>query len=152
MLVDEQQNGGPTTSASELSSDGHGEASASLRTTDGQGVIDEKPPSLEGDDAHLEEAIADGDVQPAPFPIVGIGASAGGLEALQAMVRRLRPDNMAYIVVQHLSPVHESLLAELLGRASELPVLTVTDGQKAEPGSIYVVPANADMTIRQGVL
>jgi two-component system CheB/CheR fusion protein len=88
----------------------------------------------------------------ARFPIVGIGASAGGLEALQAIMRRIRPDRMAFVVVQHLSPVHESLLTELLGRCTEMPVSTVEDGQRVEPAHVYVLPANADILVREGVL
>lgn len=84
------------------------------------------------------------------FPIVGIGASAGGLEALQAMLGKLKRDNMSFVVVQHLSPVHESLLSELLGRATRIRVSTIQDGEVPKCNRIYVMPANADLEIRGG--
>src|SRR5713101_6862353 len=66
------------------------------------------------------------------FLVVGIGASAGGLEALEALIRHLKCDNMAFVVVQHLARTHESALPALLARASKLPVATATNGTKVE--------------------
>jgi CheB methylesterase len=61
--------------------------------------------------------------------VVGLGASAGGLEALERFLQRVSPDSgLAYVVVQHLSPEHESSLADILSRATKLPVVTVTEG------------------------
>src|SRR5262249_37080991 len=77
---------------------------------------------------------------PAKFPIVGIGASAGGLEALEALTRRLASDGMAYIVLQHLAPGHESILTEILARGTSLRVVTVHDGIVVKPSIIYVAP------------
>jgi two-component system CheB/CheR fusion protein len=77
----------------------------------------------------------------ASFPIVGVGASAGGLEAISQLLEHLPPDcGMALVVVQHLAPAHESILAELLGHKSPLPVSEVTDGVAVEVDHVYVIP------------
>src|SRR5215471_5739704 len=92
-------------------------------------------------------------VQSRTFPIVGIGASAGGLEAFRQLLEHLPTDTgMAFIVVQHLDPRHESILAELLSRTTRMPVSEVTDGMRVEPDHVFVIPRNTNMTIRQGVL
>jgi len=84
-------------------------------------------------------------------PVVGIGASAGGLEAFSQLLRELPPDTgMAFALIQHLDPKHESQLAEVLSRTTAMPVNTVTGGQRAEPDHVYVIPPNADMTIGGG--
>src|SRR5690242_12964083 len=78
--------------------------------------------------------------------VVGIGASAGGLEALERFLQRVPPDSgLAYVVVQHLSPEHESSLAEILARATKLPVVTVTDGQRVDRDHVYVIPPGAGL-------
>jgi two-component system CheB/CheR fusion protein len=87
---------------------------------------------------------------PLDFPVVGIGASAGGLEALQAMVRRLTNDSMCFVVVQHLSPLHESLLTEILGRSTAMQVTTVQDGETPQRNRIYVAPASAELEMKGG--
>ena len=87
------------------------------------------------------------------FPIVGVGASAGGLEAFSALVSHLpESTSMAFVFVQHLDPSHSSGLVEILSRKTKVPVREVTDGLKVEPNRIYVIPANADMIIRDGTL
>ncbi len=87
------------------------------------------------------------------FPIVGIGASAGGVEALGAFFRAMPADNgMAFVVVTHLPPNRDSLLAEILGRATEMPVVNAHDGQIVEAQHVYVLPASAILTIRDGRL
>ncbi len=87
------------------------------------------------------------------FPVVGIGASAGGLEALEQFLRRVPvPSTMGFVIVQHLDPTHTGMLAELLQRASALPVVQVTDRTRVEPGHVYVIPPNKDMSIVHGVL
>lgn len=63
--------------------------------------------------------------EPVRFPIVGIGASAGGLEALEALTKQLVANGMAFVVHQHLAPGHESALTDILGRGAGLPVVTV---------------------------
>jgi chemotaxis response regulator CheB len=87
------------------------------------------------------------------FPIVGIGASAGGLEALQRLFEHVPHDGgMAYVVVQHLSPDFKSLMEELLGRHTSLPVRRVVDGVRVEPGVVYLIPPNTDMILANGLL
>ncbi|MGA7413482.1 MAG: chemotaxis protein CheB, partial [Bryobacteraceae bacterium] len=87
------------------------------------------------------------------FPIVGIGASAGGFEAFAEMLNALPVDTgMAFVLIQHLDPTHESMLAHLLARKSKLPVNQVTDGMVVEPDHVYVIPPNAQMGIRNGSL
>ena len=84
---------------------------------------------------------------------VGIGASAGGLEALRELVRNLSPDIGAiYVVLQHMSPQHKSLLTELVGRETPLNVYEITDGMTPECDSIYIGPPNHDVIVRAGRL
>ncbi len=82
------------------------------------------------------------------FPIAGIGASAGGLEAFTALITALVPDSgMAFVVVSHLDPVHPSALAEILARSTRIPVTDIVDGQAIAPNTIYVLPPGQDVTI-----
>jgi len=88
-----------------------------------------------------------------PFPIVGIGASAGGLEAFSQLLEHLPPDTgMGLVLVQHLDPSHSSALTELLGRTTRLPVTEVKNGTVVEPNHVYVIPPNVNMFISRGVL
>ncbi|MGO9094030.1 MAG: chemotaxis protein CheB [Bryobacteraceae bacterium] len=88
-----------------------------------------------------------------PFPVVGIGASAGGLEACTALLKALpAKPGMAFIVVQHLDPHHQSLLPELLSRATKMAVTQVEDGLGLQPHRVYVIPPNSDITLRHGAL
>ena len=85
--------------------------------------------------------------------VVGIGASAGGLEAFSQVLEGLPEDShLALVLVQHLAPQHESALPELLGGKTRLPVRQVTDGMRVEAGHIYVIPPNVQMEISDGVL
>jgi two-component system, chemotaxis family, CheB/CheR fusion protein len=87
------------------------------------------------------------------FPIVGIGASAGGLEAFSELLRLLpRKTGMAFVLVQHLDPSHSSDLREILARITKIPVQQVTDGAAVRPDNIYVIPPNTSITMRNGVL
>ena len=87
------------------------------------------------------------------FPIVGIGASAGGLEAFSRLLQSLPlGTGMAFVLVQHLDPAHESVLAALLARCASLPVCEITDNQRVEPDHIYVIPPNASLAITHGRL
>jgi two-component system, chemotaxis family, CheB/CheR fusion protein len=86
-------------------------------------------------------------------PIVGIGASAGGLLAFTQLLAHLPADTgMAFVLVQHLDPRHESILAELLSSHTQMPVVQVEQGMTVEPDHIYVIPLNTEMTILQRVL
>jgi two-component system, chemotaxis family, CheB/CheR fusion protein len=88
-----------------------------------------------------------------PFPIVGIGASAGGVEALDTLFSGLGHDgDLAYVVVTHISPDRESLLHEVLGRLTPLPVTVAADGMRVEPGHVYVMPARAILGLANGHL
>lgn len=88
-----------------------------------------------------------------PFRVVGIGASAGGLEALQDFFAATAPDSgMAYVVIQHLSPDHPSLMAEILGRCTSMPVRQIEDGMRVEPDHVYVIRPGFTVTLEGGVL
>jgi two-component system CheB/CheR fusion protein len=87
------------------------------------------------------------------FPIVAIGASAGGLEALTSLFKELSPDlGMAFIVVLHLDPARESAVTQILSRATRMPVLQASEGTQIAPDHVYVIPPNCDMTIAHWVL
>jgi two-component system, chemotaxis family, CheB/CheR fusion protein len=91
--------------------------------------------------------------QRASCPVVGVGASAGGLEAFQNFLTAAPPDGgVAYVLVQHLDPNHESMLAELLGRRTTMPVRQVTDGMTVEANNVYLIPPNASLVIENGRL
>ena len=87
------------------------------------------------------------------FPIIGIGASAGGLEALEQFLGNV-PENsgMAYVVVQHLDPTQKGMLPELLQRISRMQVFQVKDRMAVKPNCVYVIPPNKSMSILNGVL
>ncbi len=90
---------------------------------------------------------------PDTFPVVGVGASAGGLEAFSELLTHLSADiPMAIVLVQHLDPKHPSLLTELLTRTTPMPVVQVRPGMRVEPAHIYVIPPDTTMTIADGVL
>ena len=85
------------------------------------------------------------------FPIVGIGASAGGLEAFTKLLENLPPDTgMAFVLVQHLAPTKDSMLAELLSKATSMPVREVQDGMTVEPDHVYVIPPNTALAVFHG--
>src|SRR6188508_920115 len=72
------------------------------------------------------------------FLVVGVGASAGGLEALGELTKNVPIDHMAFIVAQHLAPQHDSMLPQLLARMSRVKVVTAADGVTLEPNNVYV--------------
>jgi two-component system CheB/CheR fusion protein len=87
------------------------------------------------------------------FAIVGIGASAGGLEAFRQLLGALAADTgLAYVVVQHLDPRHESILAELLSEATSMDVSEVKGDVRVEPNHIYVIPPSQDIVFTEGML
>ncbi len=95
----------------------------------------------------------DGNAALDSFPIVAIGASAGGLQAFRKLLEHLSPNlRMAYILIPHLDPSHQSLMSELLSRATKIPVQQVEPGARVEPGHAYVIRPNAIMTIAGGRL
>lgn len=90
-------------------------------------------------------------VEPTAVPVVGIGASAGGLEALSQLLHGLDPAlPFAYVVLQHVSPTHRSMLPEILGRDTELQVRPLEDGEAPQRGVVHVVPPNVNAFIREG--
>src|SRR3954464_15005519 len=117
---------------------------------------DETIPTSNGH-AHPHPQLAtDSDYSPPrgnPFPVVGIGASAGGLEAFIELLSNLPPDTgMAFVLVQHLDPSHQSLLPELLSPHTRMPVITVENDLEIEPNHVYVIPPNTSMELADGLL
>ncbi len=87
------------------------------------------------------------------FYVVGVGASAGGLEALESFFDNMRPDSgLAFVVVQHLSPDFKSLMDELLSRHTDIAIHRVEDGMVVEPNAIYLIPPKKEMIISGGRL
>jgi two-component system CheB/CheR fusion protein len=87
------------------------------------------------------------------FPIVGIGASAGGLDAFKRFLQAVPVDSgMAYVLVQHLDPTHESILPELLSRVTSIPVLEIENHIHLAPNTVYVIPENKILTSEDGIL
>ncbi len=104
-------------------------------------------------------AAADKGARPRPAPpeepilIVGIGASAGGLKALEAFFSRMPSDSgMSFVIIQHLDPSHKSIMSDLLERWTRMEVLTATDGVKVLPNKIYLKPPEKDIVIRKNRL
>ncbi|MER8377876.1 MULTISPECIES: CheR family methyltransferase [unclassified Mesorhizobium] len=87
------------------------------------------------------------------FPIVGVGASAGGIPAMEGLFKGLTDGTgMAFVVVTHLSPERESLLHEVIQRYTEMPVVVAEEGVAVQPDQVYVMPQNVVLTIRKGAL
>src|SRR5436853_1956187 len=95
----------------------------------------------------------DGKVKTKSFPVVAIGASAGGLEAITELLKNLSPSTgMAYVYIQHLDPTHESLLSTILSKATRMPVQEAKNMMRVEADHVYVIPPNKDMYITDGTL
>jgi two-component system CheB/CheR fusion protein len=91
----------------------------------------------------------------AGFPIVGIGASAGGLAAFEAFFSGMPVDTdpgMAFVLVQHLAPDHKSILTDLIRRYTRMQVFEVEDGMAVRPNCTYIIPPNRDMALLNGTL
>src|SRR4051812_48370582 len=87
------------------------------------------------------------------FPLVGIGASAGGVQALQTFFAGMPTDiGMAFVVVMHLSPDHESNLTQILQQRTAMPVVQVTEAVEVAPNHVYVIPPNKHLTLEGSVL
>ncbi|MEE4356800.1 MAG: chemotaxis protein CheB [Desulfococcaceae bacterium] len=101
----------------------------------------------------IAENSQDNDISAISFPVVGIGASAGGLAALEAFFAAMPPDSgMAFVVVQHLSPDFKSLMDDLLARHTDMPIYRVEDGLTLEADSVYLIPPKRVMTMAGGRL
>ena len=95
----------------------------------------------------------DGEQAESPLLTVGIGASAGGLEAYQTFFKSMPPNSgMAFVIVQHLFPRKPSMLAELLARRTAMPVQEAKDGLRIEPDHVYIIPPNASLGVERGRL
>ncbi|HUB44859.1 MAG TPA: CheR family methyltransferase [Acetobacteraceae bacterium] len=100
-------------------------------------------PSPEPEESHRTDDV----------PIVGIGASAGGIDALRRLLQNVHPGcGMALVVVQHLDPSHVSALAEILSRGADLPVAQIENDTEIEADHVYVIPPNASLSIANGRL
>ena len=87
------------------------------------------------------------------FPVVGVGASAGGLEAFKKLLKAIpEKSGMAYIIVQHLHPDHSSALPQILQRETSIPVHEISNNVEVEPDNIYIIPANKMLAATDGVL
>ena len=87
------------------------------------------------------------------FPVIAIGASAGGLNAFKKFFKAMPADSgMAFVLVPHLDPTHESLMVELLARQTPMPVLEAKGGQLVEVNHVYVIPPNKFLAINEGRL
>jgi len=87
------------------------------------------------------------------FPIVGIGTSAGGLEALELFLRNVpKKSGMAFIIIQHMDPTHKGMLVELLSRVTTMPVIQIKDRTIVQPDYVYIIPPNKDLSIFNGIL
>ncbi|MBB5366980.1 MULTISPECIES: chemotaxis protein CheB [unclassified Janthinobacterium] len=88
---------------------------------------------------------------PIIFPVVAIGASAGGLDPIVAFLANVPQESgIAYVVIQHLDPTQKAMLPELLQRATSIPVMEITHHMEMRPNHIYVIPSNADLTLFNG--
>ena len=104
------------------------------------------------DDTSQPAAEPDRELLTASFPIVGIGASAGGLETFSQLLGAIPPRiGMAFVLIQHLDPTHPSRLVEALTRKTEMPVHEIRDGVIVRPGNVYVIPPNAEVSVLGGV-
>jgi two-component system CheB/CheR fusion protein len=93
------------------------------------------------------------DMPPASFPVVGIGASAGGLEALTDFFKNLPDGNgMAFVIIQHLDPSYKGIMPELIQRLTTMQVSQADDSMKVRPNNVYIIPPNKYMSILRGVL
>ena len=117
------------------------------------------PPPPSADELHGTAPVEIGSVDisqemaRSDFPILGIGCSAGGLEALDALLGGAPADSgMAFVIVQHLDPEHVSTLPELLQRSTGMQVIEAGEGVRIEPNHVYVIPPNKDLSLLHGVL
>ncbi|WP_051957986.1 chemotaxis protein CheB [Desulfobacter vibrioformis] len=102
---------------------------------------------------NLQKKQAAHPAQDKKFPIVGMGASAGGLEAFEAFFSAMPKDSgMAFVLISHLDPTHISLLPDLIQKKTEMAVLLIEDGLQIQPNTAYVIPPNKDVAILNGVL
>src|SRR5262249_19466353 len=118
-------------------------------TTEGETAPDKDDPVLPAVNPVIDEHLTP--KESLPFPIVAIGASAGGLDAFTGLLNTLPSDTgMAFVVIQHLSPTHASMLPEILTRSTTMPVAQVEDNMPVEPDHVYVIPPGKNLVFAQG--
>jgi two-component system CheB/CheR fusion protein len=123
------------------------------RTARGSDKTDAGPADASGQSVAATPASTVTQESPLSFNIVGIGASAGGIEALSQLLQALPVDTgMAFVIVQHLDPSHSSMLAEILGRRTSMAVVECADMTPIETNHVYVIPPGKDMTVTDGHL
>ena len=107
----------------------------------------------EGSPALTIEAAAEENYSPAlPYPVVGFGASAGGLQAFRQVLENLDPNTgMSFVLVMHLAPDQKSFLSEILERETRMPVSPAENGERPEPNRIYVLLPNQSLTLQNGL-
>ena len=97
--------------------------------------------------------IEDESLRGKPYPIVGVGASAGGFEAFRQLLKDMPPNaGMALVLIQHLDPGHESMLTRLLSKSSQMPIREVREGMAVEPNHVYVIPPGKALASADGFL
>ena len=113
----------------------------------------EEPATRAAEIALTVESAAEEQQAPAlPYPVVGFGASAGGLQAFKEVLENLDPHTeMAFVLVTHLAPDQRSFLSEIVERYTQMPVLSVEDGQRPQANHLYVVLPNQSVTLREGM-
>jgi two-component system CheB/CheR fusion protein len=115
---------------------------------------DQNRSPVAGPEAVPVEAVAEG-VSEITFPVVGIGASAGGLAAIEQFLAAMPKDTisgMAFVVVQHLDPDHKSILLDLIKKYTRMPALKIENGMRVQPNCVYVIPPKKDLSLMHGKL
>ncbi len=128
---------------------------APLRRTDVARKSARKPAASQSETPAAAQLIPFEPVPAKSFPIVGIGASAGGLAAFEALLTAMPPitdRGIALVLVQHLAPDHRSILSELIKRYTKMQVYEVEDGMEVKPSCAYIIPPNRDMALLRGKL
>lgn len=111
-----------------------------------------KEPEASSTPTHKESASIEKE-EKNPFSIVGMGGSAGSLEAFEEFFRNMPADSgLAYVLVSHLDPTHKGIMPELLQRVTTMKVQQAKDGMKVQPNHVYIIPPNKDMSILHGTL
>jgi two-component system, chemotaxis family, CheB/CheR fusion protein len=118
--------------------------------------LEEQNPIGQDNDPVLENVTTNTNAEPIKglsFPIVGVGASAGGVEAFTQLLKALpKETGMAFVIIPHLDPTHDSAMAEILGRSTAMPVMQVTDEPLMQPNHVYVIPPDRNMIAADGHL
>ena len=107
---------------------------------------------MENQDKNLNKSKANSK-EKRKFPIVGVGSSAGGLEALKELFSNMPSDSgIGFVLIQHLDPSHESTIAELITRYTDMEVIVIQDEMPVKQNKVYVIPPNKELGIKDGVL